>query len=473
MSIEQSVFPEMLKCAEVTPIFKKNDMLDKKIYRPVSVLPCLSKVFEGLLIDQMTRFFDTLLSHHLSGFRKGYSCQSVLLRFVESCKYNLDNGKICGTLLTDLSKAFDCLPHCLLISKLNAYGVDSKSCELIASYFKRRKQRVNIGNSKSDWLELSKGAPQGSLFGPFAYNLFTNDLIHLIVNMGFADLFNYADDNTVSCYDKDIDTVRTSLQRVSDVMLKWFNDNYMQANPDKFQLIIFGASDVTNNSVNINGNNINAEQNVVLLGVGIDQKLNFSKHIADICKKAGRKLNVLARMANTLDTDGKMCIFQCFIMSHFNYCPLVWHCCKIGDMKKIEKIQERALRYVFNDFNSSYSELRSKANRPLLYVQRLRSLVVEVYKILNNQSPAYLNDLFIIKESQYELRNILPLQQPKYNTMKYGLNSLAYQGASLWNTLDNDIKQANTLKELKNALLFWEGPQCNCTNCKFCSVKNM
>ena len=107
MSIKQSVFPSMLKYAEVTPIFKKSDMLDKKNYRPVSVLPCFSKIFEGILIDQMNVFFEKLLSQHMSGFRKGYSCQSVLIRFLESCKGSLDNGNVCGTLLTDLSKAFD------------------------------------------------------------------------------------------------------------------------------------------------------------------------------------------------------------------------------------------------------------------------------------------------------------------------------------------------------------------------------
>ena len=179
-------------------------MLDKKNYRPISVLPCISKVFEGLLIDQIRVFFEQFLSPHISGFRKGYSCQNVLLRFVEICKSKLDNKQVYGTLLTDLSKAFDCLPHGLLISKLHSYGVDRGSCRLIWSYFCGRMQRVIIiGNSKSNWLEVKKGAPQGSLFGSFAYNLFTNDLLHKITDIDLAELYNYADDNTVSCFGSD------------------------------------------------------------------------------------------------------------------------------------------------------------------------------------------------------------------------------------------------------------------------------
>ena len=105
---------------------------------------------------------------------------------------------------------------------------------------------------------MSKGAPQGSLFGPFAYNLFTNDLIILIKSLGLADICNYADDNTISCYDKSVDVVTARLTQVSDVTIQWFKTNFMQANPNKFQLILFG-SDHVDKSININGNTLSAE----------------------------------------------------------------------------------------------------------------------------------------------------------------------------------------------------------------------
>ena len=192
-----------------------------------------------------------------------------------------------------------------------------------------------------------------------------------------------------------------------------------------------------------------------------------------MCKKAGRKLNVLGRLSNTLDTNSKGTIFYSFILSHFNYCPLVWYFCSIEDMKKMEKIQERALRFIYNDFKSTYTELRCIAERPLLYVQRQRNLMVEVYKIINKLGPLYLHNMFTVKESNYNFRNMLALEQPKYNTVKYGFNSVIYQGAKLWNMLGNEVKQVDTLKEFKWLIKSWEGPNCNCSACTFCSLKCM
>ena len=113
----------------MTRLYQKVDPLDKANYRPISVLPCISKVFEGLMLDQLPRAFEHILSQHVSGFRKGFWCQNALMKCVEDC-----TAEVCGALLTDLSKAFDCLPHGLLISKLKAYGMNEKSYRLIVSY---------------------------------------------------------------------------------------------------------------------------------------------------------------------------------------------------------------------------------------------------------------------------------------------------------------------------------------------------
>ena len=113
----------------------------------------------------------------MSGYRASYRCQDVLLHFINVCKKALDDGNVCMALLTDLSKAFDCLPYGLLICKLRAYGSSVNACELLKSYFCERKQRVKLGDKYSDWLGLSKGVPQGLLMGPFIFNIFSNDLL--------------------------------------------------------------------------------------------------------------------------------------------------------------------------------------------------------------------------------------------------------------------------------------------------------
>ena len=129
---------------------------------------------------------------------------------------------------------------------------------------------------------------------------------------------------------------------------------------------------------------------VKLLGVTFDSKLTFTKHINNLCIKAGRHINALSRLSNVLSKDSKQQLFQTFILSNFNFCPVVWHFCGIAELKQIEKVQKRALKIIYNDFTNSYVNLRENANRPLMYVDRLRYIVIEIFKIYHGMSPIYL-----------------------------------------------------------------------------------
>ena len=170
-------FPDIMKLTDVSSLYKKNDNLKKDNYRPVSVLPSLSKVYERVMGQQLSDFFDKIFSALLSAFRKRYSCQSTLLDMIEHFKRSLDNGEYVACLSMDLSKAFDCLPNCLTICKLYSYGVSRETCTLIASYLRDRKQRIKLGSSRSEWTELLKGVPQGSILGPLIFNIFLNDIL--------------------------------------------------------------------------------------------------------------------------------------------------------------------------------------------------------------------------------------------------------------------------------------------------------
>ena len=155
-SMSNCVFPDSLKLAEVSSLFKKKDALIKTNYRPVSILVALSKIYEKAVGVQLTGYFNSIFSTLLSAFRKGYSCQSALLNMIENFKRALDKGEYVACISMDISKAFDCLPHCLTICKLFAYGLSRDACTLTASYLSRRKQRVKIGNIKSEWGKLIK-----------------------------------------------------------------------------------------------------------------------------------------------------------------------------------------------------------------------------------------------------------------------------------------------------------------------------
>ena len=164
---DKGVFLNELKQADIKPIYQNESRNEKENYRPLSILPNLSKIFERCMYDQLKDHFDKLLSKYQCGFRKGFSTQHCLLAMIEKLRKSLDSGGSSAALLTDLSKAFDCLPHDLLIAKLHAYGIKKGSLNLLFSYFKIRKQRVCLNDSYSEWIDILFGAPQGSILGPF------------------------------------------------------------------------------------------------------------------------------------------------------------------------------------------------------------------------------------------------------------------------------------------------------------------
>ena len=166
LSIEASCFPSNLKKSELSPLFKDKDSLLSENYRSLSILPSISKVFQNVFNQQLYEYFTHIFSDLLSAFRKKYGCQHVLTKSIEDSKSARDIHMHVGLLLLDLSKAFDCLPHRLHICKLHAYGVSRDACSILHSYLSSRFQRVKSSASRSDWVQMTKGVPQGSILGP-------------------------------------------------------------------------------------------------------------------------------------------------------------------------------------------------------------------------------------------------------------------------------------------------------------------
>ena len=279
-SIRNSVFPNKAKCAMVTPIDKGGkDKFSISNYRPVSVLNIFSKFYERVIKSQIVAYIDIKLSKFLSAYRRSYGTQHVLMRLIEEWKQKLDKNFICGAVLMDLSKAFDCVPHDLLLAKLSAYGFDKEALILILSYLTDREQATRINNSHSLMQLILSGVPQGSILAPILFNIFINDFFYFIKK---AEVHNYADDNTLSSFSNSISNLISLLEEESNTAIRWLKEIKMIANPEKFHSIILTKDRSSNSGLEVKIANkiIKTETSVKLLGITIDNSLNFNSHIS-------------------------------------------------------------------------------------------------------------------------------------------------------------------------------------------------
>ena len=174
--IESCMWPTQWKISCVTPVYKKEDETNKKNYRPISVLSVIPKLFEKIMFEQLYKTFSPLFSSNMSGFLRGHSCCTALLKLTDEWRMVLDEKKAVEVAAIDLSKAFDSICHNLLLAKLKAYGLQDSAINLIRSYLSDRLQRVKCNDTYSDYLPIRCGVPQGSLSCPLLFNIFINDI---------------------------------------------------------------------------------------------------------------------------------------------------------------------------------------------------------------------------------------------------------------------------------------------------------
>jgi len=471
--IEEESWPIEWKKGDWVPVYKKEDHKNVKNYRPVTVLPIVDKVFEQLLSEQVTQYIEPYLNNCLTAYRKRNSCMTTLLKLVEDWKYSLDNKNVVGVLSSDLSKAFDSLFPPLLLAKLKGYGFSESALGLFRSYFSERKNRVRIGREiTSEWREIDRGCPQGSNFGPLIWNIYQNDLVYNIGNSN--QLMMYADDHQVYTEGQTSDVVQDALADEGNAISRWYEQNMLRCNHDKFQSIRFGTQKQRNKELNINilNNSVKSTRQMNLLGVTIDDHLKFNTHIEELSKKVARKVGVIVRLRNLLPTKAKLRIYKTFILSQLTYCHVVWHFCKASDNRKVDRLQEKALRAIYLDKSSTYIKLLKRARLPTLNNRRLQDIAIIMYQVKNNLCPKYISDLFNSNNTGYNLRNSEDFVIPRTNTTTYGKHSIRYMGPVIWSKLPKAIKESKSINMFKRQIRKVDIQELlneKCLNCPLCN----
>ena len=220
----------------------------------------------------------------------------------------------------------------------------------------------------------------------------------------------------------------------------------MKANPDKFHLIL--SEKDYSISINIAGFEIENQHSAKLLGIKIDNKLTFDDHVSNLCFKASQKLHALTRIRNYMSIKQSKILMKTFILSHFGYCPLVWMMHSRTLNNRINRIHERALRVVYKDDVSSFSDLLKKDNAFTIHERNIQSLAIELFKVVNQISPEIMKHVFPLKETvRYPNEN--PFVSLRIRTLSWGDRNLAYFGPRIWQIIPEEIRNESNLSIFK------------------------
>ena len=327
-SIDKGIFPDHWKIARVCPIPKIKQPVEPKDFRPVSILPLLSKVFEKVILKQLLPFVEgKVYKETQSGFRKGHSTATLLLKFRDDIKKAMNANEVTLSVLIDYSKAFDTIDHVILLKKLISFGFSRRSTKLFTNYLTNRRQYVQIEDKKSKILPIYFGVPQGSILGPILFNLYVSELSDQInsTSIQYADDTTVARSSTINNIKQNIKTLENDIASLSN----WSQNNGLLFNNDKLQFIIFWKKRTafpTDRSflIKSSGKSIKQEQTIKLLGITMDQNLNWIDHINKLTKSLYSSLQILKRFKRSTPFKTRKTLAEGLILSKLNYCNAVY-----------------------------------------------------------------------------------------------------------------------------------------------------
>ena len=360
LAIEHGIFPDALKIARVTPVFKSGNTSLLNNYRPISVLSIFSKIFEKIIYNKLIVFIENnnILFEKQFGFRKNNSTCHALLNLVDRISQAFECNKFLISVFLDLSKAFDCIDFNILFHKLYFYGLRGTPLLLLKSYLLNRKQYVSIGNNSSEYSNIHLGVPQGSNLGPLLFLLYINDLPSVSSILSFI---LFADDTTIFLSGNDPFYMNFILNTEITKIYQWFLANKLFINYEKTNYVIFKTRNkhIDDSAIQIRiANKVIKQANQVrFLGVILDENMAWKYHIDYICKKISRVTGVLNRVKKILPLRILVSLYNTMILPHLNYCLIIWGGCASYLFERIYLIQKRAIRVITNSFFRAHTQI--------------------------------------------------------------------------------------------------------------------
>ena len=325
-TLATGIFPDDLKVAKVSPIYKKGDKNDINNYRPISILPAISKVFEKIIAKQLSNFFEEnkLLTNCQYGFRSQHSTEYAVLEIVDRTLFAMDRNESPVHIYLDLSKAFDTIGHDILIEKLQHYGIKGAACNLIKNYLSNRMQCVSIDNVTSSLQNVTTGVPQGSILGPLLFSIYINDMEKA---SNFFNYISYADDTTLffslnPFMARDPSRINSELSKISD----WLCANKLVLNVKKSKFMVFHTPKrkVVPPKLIINDENLECVEEFDLLGIVIDKHLTWKSHLNKISNKVSKVIGIMSKLRISVPQNILRIVYTSLVLPHLTYGLLIW-----------------------------------------------------------------------------------------------------------------------------------------------------
>ena len=454
-SLLTGVIPNELKIALVTPVFKANSKEEFSNYRPISVLPCFSKILEKIMYKRVMKYLDmhSMLFQSQYGFRKKHSTNLATIALVTKILQAIDNSEYTIGVFLDLAKAFDTVNHEILLKKLEHYGIRGIALEWFKNYLTNRKQIIKYKSEKSESLTIKCGVPQGSVLGPLLFLIYMNDISR---SSEILSIILFADDTNLFFSHKNLFTLKETMNRELSKIASWLSANKLSLNIKKTHFIIFKSRGKKSNqhvSIIINNQEIEQVKCTKFLGLYIDDEFTWKYHIDQVASKISKMTGILAKARHYLSLKTLQTIYDTMVYPYLTYCNIVWASTYPSRLKSLFMLQKKIVRIMtFAKYKENSKPLFLSLKILNIYELNIYLMALFMYSYFNENLPSYFNNYFKLNEMIHShntrtASNIFI----DYKRTNYGKFSLKFRGAQIWNKLPKDLKLSKSYRQFKQS----------------------
>jgi hypothetical protein len=446
-SLDEGNVPNDWKLANVTPIFKKGSRSRADNYRPVSLTSQICKIAESIIRDSIVKHLEEneLIKSSQHGFRRGYSCLTNLLSFLDKATECWDSGDSMDVIYTDFAKAFDKVPHQRLLQKLENHGISGRVRRWIEAWLGGRQQRVYMRGQGSGWRSVTSGVPQGSVLGPILFLIFINDIDCGIINW----ILKFADDTKLFGRVNTEDEA-AGLQRDMDTLCTWASDWQMKFNVEKCKTMHIGFAN-KGFTYSMNGHKLEEINNEKDLGIIIRNDLKVSDQCQQACNKANRMLGLIRRTIISRNPVMLTRLYKSLVRPHLEYSSVAWSPFYKKDKEMLERVQHRFTRFFGFLKEFDYETRLQKLELWSLEERRNRADLIEVFKMCHGLSALKL-ETFFTQDLDSRTRGHCYKLKKNYSRTEPRFHFFSNRVINRWNQLPQETVSLTTVNLFKNHL---------------------